>query len=146
MLESQNKLLKKKVSDLESKRKPFRIDDISENDSLTRLYTGLVSFRVLKAFYEFLGPSVNELCYWGGRKVTTQKRRQPTKLNPIVSNYVITCINFLYHHLHEIQWMPSIQQVVETLPHSFRSKHLLSSMEAKYFIRFTGTVIHMERL
>ncbi len=49
MLESDNQLLKKKVSDLESRRKAFRIDDISEDDNLSRLYTGFVSFRVLKA-------------------------------------------------------------------------------------------------
>ena len=68
---------------MESRRKAFRIDDISEDDNLIWLYTGFVSFRVLKAFYDFLGPSVNELCYWGGRKSTTQKRRRLTKLNPM---------------------------------------------------------------
>ena len=29
-------------------------------------------------------------------------------------------ISFLYHHLREIEWMPSVQQVSGTLPHGFR--------------------------
>lgn len=152
MLESENQLLKKKVESLESRRKAFRIEDISNDDSLTKLYTGFVSFGVLKCFYEFLGPAVNELSYWGERKNTAHKRRRPTKLDPmnqffltlvklklnpqvrdlayrfcisksLVSKYVITWINFLYHHLCEVNWMPTVEQVTGTLPHSFREKY-----------------------
>lgn len=152
MLASENQMLKKKVGDLELKRQAFRIDDIANDNNLVRLYTGFVSFGVLKSFYEFLGPSVNELSYWGGRKTVTPKRRRLTKLNPmnqffftmiklklnpqvrdlafrfcisksLVSKYVITWINFLYHHLLEVEWMPSVEQVAGTLPHSFKEKY-----------------------
>ena len=37
-----------------------------------------------------------------------------------VSRYLTTWICFLYHHLKELDWSPSIEQVMGTLPHSFR--------------------------
>ena len=88
----------------------------------------------------------------GGRKETEQKRRRPTKLNPLdqffltlvklrqnlqvqvlahtfniskslVSKYIITWITFMYHHLKEIEWMPSTEQVMSTMPQSFKEKY-----------------------
>ena len=100
-----------------------------------------------------MGPSVNELSYWGSKEtVSVIKRHRHTILSPLnqffltlvklklnlqirdiafrfgvskslVSKYVITWVCFLYHHLGEINWMPSVEQVMGTLPHSFKDKY-----------------------
>ena len=41
----------------------------------------------------------------------------------LVSRYVTTWICFLYHHLEEVKWMPEVEQVRATLPHSFRQAY-----------------------
>ena len=103
------------------------------------------------AFFEFLGPAVNELNYWGSKQRTHQ-RHYDCKLNPMnqlfltlvklrlnlrvkdlafrfgistssVSRYITTWICFLYHHLKELDWSPSVEQVMGTLPHSFQSSY-----------------------
>ena len=95
---------------------------------------------------------MNELSYWGGRKEKSGKRHRMTKLNPLnqffltliklklnlqvrdlayrfdiskslVSKYIITWICFMYHHLSEIDWMPSVEQVQGTMPQSFKEKY-----------------------
>ena len=43
--------------------------------------------------------------------------------DPLVSRYVCTRVCFLYQHLKEIKWTPSVQQVAATLPHAFREKY-----------------------
>ena len=40
-----------------------------------------------------------------------------------VSRYFTTWICFLYHHLKEIDWMPSVKQVEGTLSSAFREKY-----------------------
>ena len=150
MLEGENHSLKQKLT---SKPKPsLRIEDIAHDDKLVRLYTGFISYIVLTSFYKFLGPAVDELCYWGRRKEAAHKRKRPTKLSPfnqffltlvklrqnlqvrilahtfnisksLVSKYVITWITFMYHHLKEIEWIPSAEQVINTMPQSFKEKY-----------------------
>ena len=90
------------------------------------------------------------LHYWGGKG--TSQRKRSTKLDPLnqlfltliklrlnlkerdlayrfgvstslVSKYFITWVCFLYHHLREIQWMPTVEQVRGCMPHSFREKY-----------------------
>ena len=39
-----------------------------------------------------------------------------------VSRYFTTWISFLYHHLKEIHWMPTVDQVLGTLPSEFKKK------------------------
>ena len=39
-----------------------------------------------------------------------------------VSRYLPTWICFLYHHIKELDWMPSVQQVAGTLPCVFKEK------------------------
>ena len=39
-----------------------------------------------------------------------------------MSKYFITWISFLYHHLGELQWSPSVEQVRGTLPQAFRER------------------------
>ncbi len=126
----------------------FRIENISHSDSLVHFYSGFRSYEQLLLFYEFLGPTVNHLKYW---ERTTSRKRQ-TKLSALnqlfltlvklklnlrerdiayrfwisqstVSKYFITWVCFLYHHLSEIDWRPSPEQVRRTLPQAFRDKY-----------------------
>ena len=41
----------------------------------------------------------------------------------LVSRYFTTWVCFLYQHLNEIQWMPSVEQVRATLPKAFHDKY-----------------------
>ena len=41
----------------------------------------------------------------------------------VVSKYFITWICFLYCHLREIDWMPTVEQVKGTLPFAFKEKY-----------------------
>ena len=130
----------------------FRIDDIKDDDCLVRFYTGFKSFVILMAFFEYLGPVVHELNYWGSKqKSALHQRHRSHKIDPLnqffllmiklrlnlklkdlafrfgiststVSRYITTWICFLYHHLKEINWTPSVEQVQGTLPHSFRKQ------------------------
>ena len=147
LLESQNDQLQ---SDLKKQGpKFFRIENISKDDSSVKFYTGFISYEVLFAFFQFLGPAVNSLRYWG-TKIKTKRRKM--KLDPInqffltlvklrlnlrerdlalrfgislasVSKYFITWVCFLYHHFNKITWMPSVEQVRATLPYAFKEKY-----------------------
>ena len=44
----------------------------------------------------------------------------------LVSRYVCTWVCFLYQHLSEIEWMPSVDQLASTLPHAFKTKYPLT--------------------
>lgn len=102
------------------------------------------------AFYEFLGPATERLKYWGSSGKGKRKRKR--KLDPLnqlfvtliklkldlpfrdlahrfqvseatVSRYFITWICFLYKQLTELEWFPSKQQIMGTLPSGFREKY-----------------------
>ena len=73
MLESENKLLRQKLA--LPKKTRFGIEDIAHDDGLVKVYTGFISYAVLLSFFEFLGPSVNELSYWGGKKTVSVIKR-----------------------------------------------------------------------
>ena len=146
-LESETKYLRS-VSNVQNIQY-FRLEQIAENDSLIRFYTGFVSYALLLNFFEFLGPSVYQLNYWGDSKRKTTRRRKNmalTPLNqffltliklrlnlqmvdlsirfgistPLVSKYFNTWVCFLYQHLKEIDWTPSVEQVSATLPCAFQ--------------------------
>ena len=147
-LEAENETMHRKFSS--QKPKYFRLEDIANKDSLVRFYTGFQSHEILILFYEFLGPSVNNLHYWGSKSNTGRKRRM--KLDPlnqlfltlvklrlnlrerdlaqrfgiavsVVSKYFITWVCFLYCHLREVDWMPAVEQVRATLPHTFKDRY-----------------------
>ena len=146
ILESENA----KIKEESSKKQNFRIEDIQNNDKLVSFYTGFVSFMVFSAFFEFLGPVVYNLNYWGSKEriTKTSRRRKLDPKNQLflvlvklkvnlkltdlayrfglstsqASRYITTWICFLYHHLKEIDWMPSVNQVRGTLPTVFREK------------------------
>ena len=65
MLESENNRLK----EVKVKRDYFRVEDIQHNDKLVRFYTGFTSYAIFLAFFEFLGPVVDNRIYWGERRV-----------------------------------------------------------------------------
>ena len=145
-LESENDRLKKELS--ENCSVSFSIEQIRDDDKLISFYTGFRSYSVFLAFFNFLGPAVDKLTYWG-RKSAQRQRHRSTKVSPMnqllmtlmrlrlnlkvldlsvrfgvsrtaVSRYVTTWICFLYQHLKEIDWMPSVEQVSGTLPPAFR--------------------------
>ena len=77
VLEAENFKLKQQFGS--AKPKYFRLEDIAHNDTFVRFYTGFASYVVLLIFFEFLGPSVNRLHYWG--KEAAPKRA--CELNPL---------------------------------------------------------------
>ena len=68
----------KKSTDL----KPFSIDQIKQDDHQVSFYTGFPSFAVFLEFYQFFGPAVDKLHYWG-TKPDARKRHRSTKLTPM---------------------------------------------------------------
>lgn len=129
----------------------FRLENIQHDDTLVRFYTGFKSFMVLLAFFDFLGPVVEHLNYWGTKEGVRQRSRK-RKLDPrnqffltlvklklnlkltdlayrfglsksMVSRYITTWICFLYQHFKELDWMPAVDQVLGTLPSIFRKKY-----------------------
>ena len=148
VLESEVAVCRSKL--MNQKQKYLRVSDIAHNDSLVRFYTGFQTYEVFLSFFEFLGPSVNHLKYWGDKSRGSSKRK--TKLVPIdqlfmtliklrqnlkerdlalrfgiavstVSKYFITWVCFLYCHFSEINWMPDVDQVKSTLPVAFRESY-----------------------
>ena len=123
---------------------------MQHNDKLVRFYTGFVSYAVFLAFFDFLRPVVDHLNYWGSKEgvrqrhwvrkldtknqlfLTLVKLKLNLKLTDLafrfglstsqMSRYLTTWITFLYHHLKEIDWMPTVDQVAGTLPSAFRNK------------------------
>ena len=130
----------------------FRIEQIAQNDPLVKFYTGFASYTLFLIFLNFPGPAVHKLNYWGDRERKTARRRKNTALTllnqysltlvklrrnlreidlgirfgistSLVSKYFITWVCFMYQHLREIDWSPSIAQVAATLPCAFQGKY-----------------------
>ena len=126
------------------------------DDCLIRFFTGFVSYMIFIAFFEFLGPVVDTLNYWGSKE-HPRKRHHTRKLDPknqfflmlvklklnlkvqdlafrfgissSVSHYVTTWICFLYHHFKELDWSPSVEQVMGTYPTLSERTFLLQPMQ-----------------
>ena len=75
-LEAKNKSL---TQQLALPKTTFRLADIEHNDVLICFYTGFPSYEILLFFYEFLGPAVHNLQYWGSKTVTKHHKK---KLDP----------------------------------------------------------------
>jgi len=43
------------------------------NDNLFQFYAGYIYYEVFLAFYEFLGPVIKELNYWGTKEWTDKQ-------------------------------------------------------------------------
>lgn len=151
----------------------FRIEDIQSDDQLVCFYTGFISYAVFLAFFEFLGPVVDKLNYWGCSKASKQCRTKVlsaknqlfltlVKLrlnlktvdlayrfgisNTQVSRYITTWICFLYHHLKEVDWVPAVNQVLATLPTSFQEKFpkTYAILDASEVFIETPTDLHLQ--
>ena len=161
-------------SQCKSTQKHFRIEDIMHSDKLVKFYTGFISYAVFIAFFEFLGPVVEHLNYWGSkdgtrtrhrsRKLDTRnqlflvlvKLRQNFKLTDLafcfglsksqISRYITTWICFLYQHLKEIDWVPTVHQVSGTLPTIFRERfpNTYAIIDASEVFMETPSDLHMQ--
>jgi len=143
LLEAENSKLKKQGEIF------FRIENIMCDDKLIRFYTGFCNYKTFEAFFEFLGPAKDELNYWGTKESQGKKRSKkidtknqlfltliklcldfPIKdlairfglSTGLTSWYITTWICFLYHHLKEVDWMPTVEQVWATQPAVFKEK------------------------
>ena len=130
----------------------FRVEQIARNVSLVLFYTGFASYMLFINLFQFLGPAAHRLNYWGDTERKTTRRRKSMALNPLnqyfltlvrlklnlrvidlanrfgistslVSKYFITWVCFMYQHLKEIDWTPSLEQVAATLPCAFQEKY-----------------------
>ena len=172
-LEAENARLKKCLEKSDRKPTPFSVDQIQHDDSLVSFYSGFTSYAIFLAF-EFLGPAVNKLNYWGS-KIEPRVRQRSMKVNPIdqllmtlmklrlnlkvvdlafrfhlspaaVSRYITTWICFLYHQLKELDWMPAVEQVAGTLPPSFRGQFqsTYTLIDCSEIILETPSDLHMQ--
>ena len=80
-LESELAMCRSKLS---SQQSHFRIADIAEDNSLVSFYTGFSSYDVFLCFFEFLGPSVHSLRYWGDKSDSKGKRKKTRPNKPVV--------------------------------------------------------------
>ena len=150
-LEAETKYLRSKMS-IGPKPQHFRVELVSSSDSLIKFYTGFASYQLFSNFFEFLGEAVYKLNYWGDSEHKTTRRRKNMPLTPLnqyfltlvklrlnlrerdlacrfgistglVSKYFVTWVCFMYQHLKEINWTPSVEQVAATLPCAFQAKY-----------------------
>ena len=174
-LEADNARLKNCVSASCSQQRKLRVEHIKDNDHLFSFYTGFKSYAIFLTFFQFLGPAVDKLNYWGSNTVIPRQRQCTTKLSPMnqlvmtlmklrlnlkvldllfrfgvspstVSRYITTWICFLYHHLKEVDWMPSVEQVSGTLPSTFREKFATTYaiIDGSEIFMETPTDLHMQ--
>lgn len=63
----------------------FTIEEIRGNDKLICFYTGFSSYKILLSFFQFLGPAVYELNYWGSKTSVHEprKRKRLRKISPL---------------------------------------------------------------
>ena len=130
----------------------FRVEQIARNDSLIRFFTGFSSYQLFMDFFEFLGPSVYNLEYWGAEERKSSRRWKNKALTPLnqyflvmiklrlnlrvidlairfgiskslVSRYFTTWVCLMYRQFKEIDWTPSPEQVAATLPCAFQDKY-----------------------
>ena len=71
-LESENVGLKKECS---PKTVYFRIKQVKRDDHLVRFYTGFITYQIFLAFFNFLGPVVHKLNYWGSKEGSCVRNR-----------------------------------------------------------------------
>ena len=80
LLEAETRCLRSQVGK-EAGPPHFRIEQIVDNDSLIKFYTGFASYSLLLNFLEFRGPAVYQLNYWGAQKRKTNRRRKTMALS-----------------------------------------------------------------
>ena len=81
--------LEKQVNKMEQQlgELKFRLSNIGTDDTKVAFYTGFPSHNALKAFYNYLGPAVDNLCYSSkqsdSQSDTVNKRCRPRALPPL---------------------------------------------------------------
>lgn len=128
---------------------PFCIELIADNTGLVHFYTGFDNYDTLMICYNFLGPCVHHLSYWGkGRRLAEDSRGAPRLLSPMnefflvlcrlrlglleqdlalrfgisqptVSRICITWINLMYSKFREVTIWPTRDHVNATMPSCF---------------------------
>ena len=83
-LEAETKYLRSKADENKAPAvSKFRLSQIANDDSLVRFYTGFYSYQLLFFFFEFLGPAVYRLSYWGYSERKSNRKRKKMVLDPI---------------------------------------------------------------
>ena len=76
-LEAETKYLRSKADENKAPAvSKFRLSQIANDDSLVRFYTGFYSYQLLLLFFEFLGPAVYRLSYWGYSERKSNRERK----------------------------------------------------------------------
>ena len=101
-LEGQVRQLKERVAQLEHEceglkaKQPFRLRNISADDTKVRFYTGFSSMAALMVCFNFLGPSVNTLNYWSSTSASGAPEHQikstkgrPRLLSPLEEFFLV---------------------------------------------------------
>ena len=95
--------LSKKISCLEEQlhASKFRLANIYKDDNKVLFYTGFPNYATLKVCYDYLGPAVHKLIYWGSKKdspstsETHGKSRSLTLMEEFFMILVRLCLVFL---------------------------------------------------
>ncbi len=151
-IKKERKALEIRVFELETQlslKKRFNLESISDSSKEVTFYTGFSDYSTLKIFYDYLGPSVNKLTYWGSKsseKFGCGRTRllQPFEefflvlvrlrlglfekdlayrfgiSTPTVSRICITWLNFLYYKLKDLPMWPRRESVLSCMPMSFK--------------------------
>ena len=77
-LESENTRLKKECLPTTT---DFMIEQVKHDNRLVRFYTGFITYHIFLAFFNFLGPVVHKLNYWGSKE-GSRVRNCRRKLDP----------------------------------------------------------------
>ena len=94
--------MKERVAQLEHEceglkaKQPFRLRNISADDTKVRFYTGFSSMAALMVCFNFLGPSVNTLNYWSSTSASGAPEHQikstkgrPRLLSPLEEFFLV---------------------------------------------------------
>ena len=149
-VESLQSVLKEKDQQLTKLK--FRLMNIRDDGTQIMFYTGFQSYQAIEAFYHFLGPAAECLCYSSDKTVSSKKKRRDRSLSPIeelfmtlirlrvglmeqdlayrfgvsqstVSRIIITWINFLYLELKKIPLWPPKEIIQVNMPKAFKEKY-----------------------
>ena len=86
--------LSKKVSSLEEQlcASKFRLENICEDNNKVLFYTGFPNYTTLKVCFDYLGPAVHKLIYWGSKKdshSTSETHGKSRLLTPMEEFFMI---------------------------------------------------------
>ena len=145
--------LSQTISNLEEQlhASKFCLENISKDDDKVLFYTGFPNYTALKVCYNYLGPAVDNLTYWGSKTDSQSKCHGRNRLLlPVEEFYMVlvklrlglfekdladrfnvsistvsricrTWITFLYMRFKELPLWPSRDLVQTYMPRSFKS-------------------------